>query len=375
MAEQISLVQSILLVLTFVFWAAFCTVSNKKLMSEAVESSNFMFLMQAILTVLYLRLMTLAGVVSPATTTLVIVQENGAIARQIWIAMAYTCNVAFGLCSLHYVSIPVFGALKRLTILACWIGEYSFFRNNGTILCIPALLTMVTGTLIAGWQDIHFNAMGYLFGVASSAGQGVAFILSKLLDNDNAAVAKASGTALAKHTGGKKKSIEQVLSVVYTNACVSIVLMFLVLTLTGWSNLYTEQLLTAQGITHLLLNSVAITLLNLIIFLDCTLNSPLTHAVAGNLKAAVTSVVGLLFIHTELTFLGGVGLVLNLAGGACYTAVRYQTKAAKKDEGDTTTTRLESVVIETAVRTASTRLPSSPSEDRGNPGDGKTVFL
>ena len=343
--KDISYGQSMALVMVFVATAAWCTVSNKAILQRVLLDSNFLFLSQGVGTVTMLYLAKLLGWVSPSVTAISLGRRD-----QIIIAVAYAANVAFGLCSLNYVSIPMFGALKRLTILACWVGEYFLEYSAATKMVIPALLLMTGGTVVAGWNDLEFHFFGYVFGLLSCCGQGLAFVLSKTM------------VATDKKA---KNSLDSVLSVVFLNSVVATLLMLVVLTVTtGWK---TERIWrsgddassSGAAVAELAVNAFSVLFLNVVIFLDCTLNTPLTHAVAGNLKAAVTSVAGLLIFATELTGLGAGGLVLNLAGGAWYSWVRVQFKKRQKKEPGGASSPTDDEVAKSASPAASERKGSN----------------
>eukprot|EP01059_Diplonema_ambulator_P004840 TRINITY_DN1457_c0_g1_i1.p2 TRINITY_DN1457_c0_g1~~TRINITY_DN1457_c0_g1_i1.p2 ORF type:complete len:366 (+),score=86.88 TRINITY_DN1457_c0_g1_i1:1254-2351(+) len=289
----------------FIAWATLCTVSSKQVMGDVVDNSNFLFFLQGVVAIVVLRGLAGVGVVDKEVVSFDVRNEP----KNMAIAISYGVNVACGLCSLYYVNLPAFGALKRLTIITCWLGEYFIFPTPHTFRCIPSLLLLMAGTLVAGWHDLEFSPLGYFFGVASSAGQGVAFVLSKTLQGP---------------PSDKPYSLHTVLHVVYFNSLVSTAMMLCVITFTGWDDLLKpgKQHLTAWDATQLLSNTLLILLLNIVIFLDCTMNTPLTHAVAGNLKAAATTLSGILVFGTAINFLGGIGLLLNLVGGMWYSWVR-----------------------------------------------------
>ena len=259
---DITTLQSISLIAAFVIWAALCTISNKTILTSVLNDSNFLFLTQAVCSVVLIYAAVCCGLLRRGAVSF----STNASSKEITIAVAYTANVAFGLLSIKHVSIPMFGALKRLTILACWVGEYWLFKSNSTMACVPALIVMVGGTIVAGWHDLEFSFIGYVFGFLSAAGQGLAFVLSKTLGVES-----------------KTESLEKVFSVVFLNAIVSAVLMVVIISFTGWSGIWKGEV-TPNDVFHVGFNALLILFLNIIIFLDCTLNTPLSHAVAGNLK-------------------------------------------------------------------------------------------
>ena len=78
------------------------------------------------------------------------------------------------------------------------------------------------------------------------------------------------------------------------------------------------------------INGVSIMAMNFSIFLNCNLNSPLSHTMCGNIKAATTSIIGHVVFHKPVSQLGGIGLVLNFVGGLWYSYVKYAQAERKK---------------------------------------------
>ena len=326
MSPQISLGQSAGIVVSFVFLATWTTLSNKAVLHTFLLSSNVLYLAQSVATVVMLQAACAVGLLPWE-----VVSIRNQTASKILIAVSYSANVAFGLCSLAYVSIPMYGALKRLTLFFCWAGELFFERSSTTFQVVPSLLLIVFGAFVAGWNDLEFNFAGYAFGLLSCAGQGLAFVLSKSLSKEEEKTEKTD-----EKTGDANK-LHIVLSVVHSNAVVSAVLMFVVVTVqTHWDRTQLFHGVDTSGVLsgrmQVFLNVVSVLLLNIAIFLDCTLNTPLTHAVAGNFKAGLTTVVGLIVFRTQTTPLGVVGLVLSFFGGVHYSIVKLSNKSKAGDE-------------------------------------------
>ena len=64
----------------------------------------------------------------------------------------------------------------------------------------------------------------------------------------------------------------------------------------------------------------------------------------------MTSLAGIIIFGTEINMLGGIGLVLNLVGGAWYSAVRFSRPSTVRTEDvESKTEDSETVPIDTVV--------------------------
>ena len=81
------------------------------------------------------------------------------------------------------------------------------------------------------------------------------------------------------------------------------------------------------------MSAVQAFLLNYFIFLCSTVNSPLTTSVTGQLKAIVSTIIGLfIFNDVIITTLLIVGLVISSVGSVYYGFVKYQQQATRARE-------------------------------------------
>eukprot|EP00754_Rhynchopus_humris_P003652 Rhum_TRINITY_DN11912_c0_g2::Rhum_TRINITY_DN11912_c0_g2_i2::g.47873::m.47873/K15281/SLC35D; solute carrier family 35 len=326
-AWEVTFTQSIGIVVLFIALATWATVSNKMIMRSVLVSSNLLLFIQGVGTVFVLQVAARVGLLSADVVSLEAARNK----NKVIIAVSYAANVAFGLACLNYVSIPMFGALKRLTVAACWVGEVFLFPGPSTYAVVPALALILLGAVVAGWNDLEFHLIGYCFGLLSCLGQGLSLVLSKTL-SDPSPSSKGKPKDNSMQT-----ALEKVLSVVHLNAVVSSLTMGAVLTFTdGWGvRCWREEHLGKASpwadYCALLVNVLSIILLNIAIFLDCTLNTPLTHAVAGNFKGGITTVAGLIVFQTPLKPLGAGGLLLSFGGGAYYSYVKYEKQKAAQE--------------------------------------------
>jgi hypothetical protein len=284
----------------------------KYLLQDVLHSSNVLLLLQNLITVIALLLLKVVGAIhsdsiTPSPTVLL---ASPTFHYDLIIGVLYAFNVMFGFWSLKFLTIPVFGTLKRSVVVIVWVAEYFVLHTPGAVQCLPPLFCMFIGTVIASVFDLYFVPLGYLFAMASSFAQAAAFVVSK----------KASSIRC------KTQSVsDKVLGGVFFNSLVSITLLCLII-------LYVDVTPSWSALTQgdpswvtfsVLLNGLSILALNYSIFMNCTLNSPLSHAISGNMKTILTTALGVLFFHKPTSPLGAAGIVLNIAGALWYSAVKY----------------------------------------------------
>ena len=86
-------------------------------------------------------------------------------------------EVAWSVCAWTYSACRQAPLYKPTVQPSC--AQALFLHTAGINECLPALLVMLLGTVIASIFDLHFVMAGYVLATASSLFQGAAFVLSK----------------------------------------------------------------------------------------------------------------------------------------------------------------------------------------------------
>lgn len=302
--SDITMMRSVALTLANAFMSIWCVLYNKYIVDPREGNifplPNCLAICQSIFTVCCLLCARFAGLTNdprigfslpPGARTLGL------------IAIFYVFNVMFGLMSLEFLTVPMYSVLKRGTIPATFIGEYLFLSSSGVTRTLPSICVMLFGSLIAGYYDLHFSFLGYLFGILSCVSQAAAFIFSKRF-------ASTSGDAEW--------------GIVYFNSVVSIFAMIPFVFIYGEFDRLVELINTTPSdtrpfslwfvFTHVAMNGLSVLLLNYFIFANCNNNSPLTVGITGQLKAILQIFFGILMFGKTPGMRSGFGVVLNTVG-------------------------------------------------------------
>jgi hypothetical protein len=290
--------RTLVICITFIALSTWCTLYNKFIFEHVYESSNCLLLVQNIV-----ALAAMAGL-----------QRSGRVCVQyrldrfdIVCGACYSLNVMTGLWSLVFVNIAMFGVLKRCTVIASWTIELLFTPTASTKQTIVPIAVMIIGTVVAGANDLTYHAVGYLLSLTSCCFQSTAFELGRRVAED-------------------KKGVAQVL---YANSVVAIAIQIVVVGLTGEYSQLAPSVLTGEVLFHFIVNSLSCLAMNYVIFLNCLVNSPLAHAVTGNLKAAAATLIGVVIFGASLKAIGWVGVLGNFVGAGWFSYVKYQARAPK----------------------------------------------
>lgn len=132
------------------------TVINKiVLTSYNFPSANILGLGQMIAILIILKLGSLFRLVTIRRISL----RN----RKLWIlATIYIGNLITGLGSTKRLPLPMFIALRRISIAMTAIGEFYILHVKQPFSIIISIITMIGGSFIAAASDLTFDAIGYI---------------------------------------------------------------------------------------------------------------------------------------------------------------------------------------------------------------------
>ena len=242
-------------------------------------------------------------------------------ARQVMpLALMWMLYVQSGLIALKYLTVPMFGVLRRATTVVVVTGEYFAFRKVPSTTRLCAVAIMVAGASLAGASDLSFSAPGYAWVSVCIAATAAYLILIQAL--------------------GRRTGLNQHALLLYNNLIAfPLVIAWLLLATDEPSGvLASTQIRDPVFVVFLLVSASQAFVLNQCMFWCTTVNSPLTTTVVGQLKDVGTVGLGL-FIFGDVRFsvLNLTGVVLGLAGGFVYAFGAHEEKrkelSSSEEEG------------------------------------------
>jgi solute carrier family 35 len=142
--------------LSYSFFSISITLFNKALLTTyGYDSTITLTFLQGLVTVLSLQWMKWKGWVNFPDfnwkTALAVLP----------LSVVFVSYVVISLIALSKVNVPMFTALRRLTIIFVMIEEYFYFGTIPTRPIVNSVIIMTIGALIAAWKDLTFDIVSY----------------------------------------------------------------------------------------------------------------------------------------------------------------------------------------------------------------------
>ncbi|XP_002988815.2 nucleotide-sugar uncharacterized transporter 3 isoform X2 [Selaginella moellendorffii] len=228
--------------------------------------------------------------------------------RTLPLSFSYLMYMVIGMASLRGVSVPMYTTLRRTTVLFTMAMEYAIMgqRHSREVICSVGVI--VFGAFLAGARDFSFDTAGYSLVVIS---------------NVTTAIYLAVIARLGKVTGLNSFGL------MWCNSLVCLPILLVWTWLTGELHSATDfPALYEHGFQAvLLLSCILAFVLNYTIFLNTSLNSPLTQTMCGNIKDLGTIFLGwLLFGGLPFDWLNVLGQALGFLGSGFYAYCKLHGK-------------------------------------------------
>lgn len=235
--------------------------------------------------------------------------------------LIYLGNMMFGLGGTQALSLPMFAALRRFSILMTMILELRILGIRPTTTVQVCVYSMVGGALLAASDDLSFNLHGYLFVMITNtltAANGV--YMKKKLDTAD----------MGKY------------GLMYYNS----LFMFLPALIGTWLCGDLEKAWQFQNwndtlfLVQFLLSCVMGFILSYSTILCTQYNSALTTTIVGCLKNISVTYIGM-FIGGDYVFswLNSIGINISVVGSLLYAYVTFRKKAPAAGSGSQSSDR------------------------------------
>lgn len=229
------------------------------------------------------------------------------------LTVAWWVYVLSGVTALRFLTVPMFGLLRRATTLAVVVGEYHMFGKVVSKEAAGSIMVMLMGGLVGVSNDLSYNFWGYFYISVCCVSTALYLLLIRKLRFE----LRVSDTTL-----------------LYYNNLLSlpVMLAYLCLCTTEFQDAWSYPRLRDVKFQLFYLLSVSQGfLLNLCIFRCTTINSPLTTNITGIVKEIITTGLGLILFKDYVWNAKNVaGVLIGLLGGISYSVAGFRERTRKK---------------------------------------------
>jgi GDP-fucose transporter C1 len=223
------------------------------------------------------------------------------------LSLIYIGMLAMNNLCLQYVEVTFYQVARSLSILFNIIFTYTILGKGTSTQAVISCLIVLAGFIIGSYGEINFSWEGIFYGVGSSCFVALYGIYVKkklaILDNNE-------------------------WRLLHYNTYIATILLLPLVWITG-----EFSFLSDVDVTYFLwepyfwfimvITAIAGFLINIAIFLQIKVTTPLTNTISGTAKACVQTILGWFIFQNDITFLNGVGIFLSLFGSGLYSWFRY----------------------------------------------------
>ncbi|KAL2620066.1 hypothetical protein R1flu_000271 [Riccia fluitans] len=224
------------------------------------------------------------------------------------LSIAYLFYMVVGMASIRGVNVPMYTTLRRTTVLFTMVMEYFLAGQKHSSPIVSSVGVIVLGAFIAGARDLSFDAQGYM---------------TVLLSNLTTAIYLSTISRIGKTTGLNSFGLMWCNGVI----CGPILFFWIIVSGELGKALQFPAVFFPGFQLVIVLSCMMAFCLNYTIFLNTSLNSPLTQTMCGNLKDLGTVLIGWLwFGGLPFDWLNVIGQFLGFVGSGVYAYCKLKGK-------------------------------------------------
>lgn len=227
------------------------------------------------------------------------------------LTVVYILMIVFNNLCLKYVEVSFYQVARSLTIVFNVIFTYTILGQTTSSRAMKACGVVIFGYVLGSVTEMKFTFLGLGFGLLSSIFVALYSIYVKR---------------------GLKVFNEDQWKLLMYNTALASVLLFPVVLIGG-------ELPSIQRVTFLnniefwaIMTFTAICgfLINIAIFLQIKVTTPLTNNISGTAKACLQTVIGVILFNNPMPTMNAVGTAICILGSALYSYIRYAEMTASR---------------------------------------------
>eukprot|EP01097_Dermamoeba_algensis_P008220 TRINITY_DN5398_c0_g1_i1.p1 TRINITY_DN5398_c0_g1~~TRINITY_DN5398_c0_g1_i1.p1 ORF type:complete len:319 (-),score=34.86 TRINITY_DN5398_c0_g1_i1:436-1392(-) len=220
------------------------------------------------------------------------------------LSICFIFMVITGLAGLQTINVALYSALRRVTTFVVMVMEWLILGKETPKQEARSIILMVFGAMVAYYGDLQFDLIGYIH-------VGI-----------NCVVTAAYLVYIPKKSAETRLDS---MGLIYYNNILSLPIVALIFYVYEYEGIQEYPYFKEVGFWAFFITSVVQAfLLNYLIFLCSTLNSPLTTSVTGGVKNIVQTVLGLIiFGDVDVSLFLLIGLLISTIASIWYTYLKY----------------------------------------------------
>ncbi|KAF9285468.1 UAA transporter [Mortierella alpina] len=221
----------------------------------------------------------------------------------------YTLNIAISNVSLNEVSVAFHQVVRAMTPVFTIAISVAFLSKRYSGMTYLSLLPLLLGVYMATVGDYSYTAMGFFLTVL-----GAVLAATKTVVTNRIQVGRLQLHPLDLLLRMSPLAFVQTVIFSWMKGELDEVVVFC------------KTDMSYKLIMALLVNGIIAFFLNYVSFTANKKTSALTMTVAANVKQVLSIIVAVTVFNTTIGFLNGLGIVMTLLGGACYSYVDWREK-------------------------------------------------